>query len=58
LVATPSDFGFYGKDEPQTGGLFTPLRTEMNHEKFRKDLTAAIDKELTTHHRDTENKSK
>ncbi|HEY2093489.1 MAG TPA: hypothetical protein VGJ81_16555 [Thermoanaerobaculia bacterium] len=50
LVATPSDFGFYGKDEPQTGGLFAPLQTEMSHERFRHNLTAAIEKELTVHH--------
>ena len=46
LVATPSDFGFYGKDEPRTGGQFAPLPTEMSHQKFRKDLTAAIEKVL------------
>jgi hypothetical protein len=42
-VASPSDFGFYGKDEPQNG-LFAPLKTEMSHAKFRHDLTAAIER--------------
>jgi hypothetical protein len=46
LVAAPNDFGFYGKDETQTGGLYAPLKTEMSHANFRRDLKQAIERVL------------
>lgn len=46
LIATPNDFGFYGKDDVQSGGLYAPLRTEMSHERLRHDLKQAIERVL------------
>ena len=46
LIATPSDFGFYGNDPAQSGGLYAPLRTGMSHERFRHDLKQAIERAL------------
>ena len=43
LVATPSDFGFYGKGEAQEGGRYAPLKSAGAHERFRSDLTKMID---------------
>ena len=38
LVAGPSDFGWLG-----TKGKYTPWRDEVNHERFKKDLTGMIE---------------
>ena len=43
LVATPNDFGFYGKDEKEEGGRYAPLKSAQAHERFRSDLTRMID---------------
>lgn len=44
LVATPKDFGFYGKGGEGAGeGRYTPLRSAASHERFRADLTHMID---------------
>jgi thiol-disulfide isomerase/thioredoxin len=43
LVATPSDFGFYGKGEAQEGGRYAPLKSAAAHDRFRADLTTMID---------------
>jgi thiol-disulfide isomerase/thioredoxin len=42
LVATPSDFGFYGKGETEGGGRYTPFKTAASHDRFRADLTRMI----------------
>jgi thiol-disulfide isomerase/thioredoxin len=42
LVATPADFGFYGKGEPQEGGRYAPLKSAEAHERFRADLSKMI----------------
>ncbi len=42
LVATPSDFGFYGKGETQGGGRYAPLKSAASHERLRSDLTRMI----------------
>jgi thiol-disulfide isomerase/thioredoxin len=42
LVATPSDFGFYGKGEGTTGGRYAPLRSAESHARFRADLGNAL----------------
>jgi thiol-disulfide isomerase/thioredoxin len=43
LVATPSDFGFYGKGEAEGGGRYTPFKSAAGHDRFRADLTRMID---------------
>ena len=43
LVATPNDFGFYGKDEKGEGGRYAPLKSAAAHEHFRSDLTRMIE---------------
>ncbi|HEX3128108.1 MAG TPA: TlpA disulfide reductase family protein [Thermoanaerobaculia bacterium] len=43
LVATPKDFGFYGKGEGAGDGRYTPLRSAASHERFRADLKRMID---------------
>lgn len=44
LVATPSDFGFYGNAGPQGGaGRYAPLRSAASHERFRADLTRMLE---------------
>jgi thiol-disulfide isomerase/thioredoxin len=43
LVATPNDFGFYGKDEKEEGGRYAPLKSAQAHDRFRGDLTRMID---------------
>jgi thiol-disulfide isomerase/thioredoxin len=43
LVATPKDFGFYGKGEGEGGGRYAPLKTAASHERFRADLTRMIE---------------
>jgi thiol-disulfide isomerase/thioredoxin len=42
LVATPNDFGFYGKGEGE-GGRYAPLRSAAAHERFRADLKRMIE---------------
>jgi cytochrome c biogenesis protein CcmG, thiol:disulfide interchange protein DsbE len=43
LVATPKDFGFYGKGEGQGGGRYAPLKSAEAHERFRADLTRMVE---------------
>jgi thiol-disulfide isomerase/thioredoxin len=43
LVATPNDFGFYGRGEKEEGGRYAPLKSAAAHERFRADLTRMID---------------
>jgi len=38
LIATPKDFGFYGKGEGPDGGRYAPWRDAASHERFRADL--------------------
>jgi thiol-disulfide isomerase/thioredoxin len=42
-VATPNDFGFYGRGEKEEGGRYAPLKSAQAHERFRADLTRMID---------------
>lgn len=42
LVATPKDFGFYGKGEGAGDGRYTPWRSAESHERFRGDLRRMI----------------
>jgi thiol-disulfide isomerase/thioredoxin len=46
LVATPKDFGFYGKGEGQGDGRYTPWRSAASHERFRADLHGMIARAL------------
>jgi thiol-disulfide isomerase/thioredoxin len=43
LVATPKDFGFYGKGEGEGEGRYAPIRSAASHERFQKDLRRSID---------------
>jgi len=44
LVATPKDFGFYGKGGEGGGeGRYTPLRSAASHERFRADLKRVLE---------------
>jgi len=43
LVATPSDFGFYGKAKGAATGRYAPLKSAASHERFRADLTRMIE---------------
>jgi thiol-disulfide isomerase/thioredoxin len=43
LVATPKDFGFYGKGEGAKEGRYTPLKSAAAHERFRADLSRMIE---------------
>ena len=38
LVATPNDFGFFGKGKPDGAGRYSPLRSAEAHARFRSDL--------------------
>jgi thiol-disulfide isomerase/thioredoxin len=42
LVATPNDFGFYGKEKGE-GGRYAPLKSAAAHDRFRADLTRMIE---------------
>jgi len=42
-VASPKDFGFYGRGEGAGEGRYTPLRSAASHERFRADLARMID---------------
>jgi len=37
-VATPKDFGWYGKGEGEGEGRYAPLKSAQSHERFRGDL--------------------
>jgi cytochrome c biogenesis protein CcmG, thiol:disulfide interchange protein DsbE len=41
LVATPNDFGFFGKGEGNSG-RYAPLRSAASHDRFRADLTRML----------------
>jgi thiol-disulfide isomerase/thioredoxin len=43
LVATPDDFGFYGKGEGQEGGRYAPLKSAAAHARFQADLRRMLD---------------
>lgn len=43
LVATPKDFGFYGKGEGAGDGRYTPWKSAASHERFRADLHRMIE---------------
>jgi cytochrome c biogenesis protein CcmG/thiol:disulfide interchange protein DsbE len=43
LVATPKDFGFYGKGEGKDGGRYAPLKSAQSHERFRADLSRMVE---------------
>jgi thiol-disulfide isomerase/thioredoxin len=42
LVATPKDFGFYGKGEGKAEGRYAPLKSAASHERFRADLARML----------------
>jgi len=42
LVATPKDFGFFGKGEGKPEGRYAPLKSAASHERFRADLTRML----------------
>jgi thiol-disulfide isomerase/thioredoxin len=42
LVATPKDFGFFGKGEGKAEGRYAPLKSAASHERFRADLTRML----------------
>ena len=42
LVATPNDFGFYGRGETDTGGRYAPLQSAESHARLRDDLVRMI----------------
>ena len=43
LVATPNDFGFYGRGEKEEGGRYAPLKSAAAHQRFRADLKRMIE---------------
>jgi thiol-disulfide isomerase/thioredoxin len=43
LVATPKDFGFYGKGEGGGEGRYAPLKSAASHDRLRADLTRMIE---------------
>ena len=43
LMATPKDFGFYGKGEGQGEGRYAPIKSASTQERFRSDLSRVID---------------
>ncbi len=42
LVATPKDFGFFGRGEGEESGRYAPLKSAASHERFRADLARMI----------------
>lgn len=42
LVATPKDFGFFGKGEGEDSGRYAPLQSAASHDRLRADLTRMI----------------
>lgn len=43
LIATPKDFGFYGKGEGEGQGRYAPIKSAASHERFRTDLERMIE---------------
>jgi thiol-disulfide isomerase/thioredoxin len=43
LVATPKDFGFYGRGEGAGEGRYAPIRAAAGQERFRADLSRVVD---------------
>jgi thiol-disulfide isomerase/thioredoxin len=43
LVATPKDFGFYGKGEGEKSGRYAPLKSAASHARFRADLKRMLE---------------
>ena len=43
LVATPKDFGFFGKDEGADSARYAPIRGAVGQERFRADLKRMIE---------------
>ena len=43
LVATPKDFGFYGKGEGEGEGRYAPIKAAAGQERLRKDLTRVVE---------------
>jgi thiol-disulfide isomerase/thioredoxin len=41
-VATPKDFGFFGKGEGKAEGRYAPLKSASSHERFRADLARML----------------
>jgi thiol-disulfide isomerase/thioredoxin len=42
LVATPKDFGFFGKGEGRAEGRYAPLKSAASHDRFRADLSRML----------------
>src|SRR5574341_972180 len=42
LVATPKDFGFFGRGEGKPEGRYAPLKSAASHERFRADLARML----------------
>jgi thiol-disulfide isomerase/thioredoxin len=42
LVATPKDFGWFGKGEGKDEGRYAPLKSAASHERFRVDLARML----------------
>jgi thiol-disulfide isomerase/thioredoxin len=42
LVATPKDFGFFGKGEGKDEGRYAPLKSAASHERLRADLARML----------------
>jgi thiol-disulfide isomerase/thioredoxin len=43
LVATPKDFGWFGKGEGPDQGRYAPLKSAESHARFQSDLTRMIE---------------
>ena len=43
LVATPNDFGFYGKEDAPQQGRYEPLKSAESQERLRADLSRLIE---------------
>jgi thiol-disulfide isomerase/thioredoxin len=43
LVATPKDFGFYGKGEGPDESRYAPIKAAAGQERFREDLARVVD---------------
>lgn len=46
LVATPNDFGFYGKTGSSHNGRYAPIKSAESHERLRTDLARMIEQIL------------
>jgi thiol-disulfide isomerase/thioredoxin len=49
LVATPKDFGFYGKGEGEGDGRYAPLQKDTSHQRLRADLSRVVALQLAGH---------